>query len=130
LRDSNDQLEVNVHVKNVGTVDLAVDPSQTIYDRNGNPHQVAFAIQVTTQTAAGSTETETGGFQQVFPVNDDEKIPVGPFTTSPLDVVQLTATVSMRGGAGVVAPDLSWKGTPQHPTVDFNGNVNCDAMRQ
>ena len=127
--DSNEKLFVNVHVKNTGTADLAVDHSQTIDDLNGNPHQVAFAITVTTQTAAGRTEMETNGFQQTFPVNDDERIPVGPFSTSPADVVQLTETVSMTGGALVQAPDLSWIGTPQHPTVDSNGSLNCDVAR-
>jgi len=130
LEDSNGKLFVNVHVTNIGTADLAVDPQQIIYDTNGNPHQVAFGITVTTQTAAGRAEMETNGFQQTFPVNDDERVPVGPFETSPVDVVQLTATVSMNGGAGVVTPDLSWTGTSQHPTVDTNGNVNCDAVRQ
>jgi hypothetical protein len=127
--DSNEKLDVNVHVTNTGNADLAVDPGQTLYDMNGNRHQVSFAITVTTHTASGRTEMETNGLQQTFPVNDDETITVGPFSTAAADVVQLTATVSMTGGALVQTPDLSWTGTSQHPAIDSNGNINCDVMR-
>jgi hypothetical protein len=129
FRDSNEKLNVNVHVKNTGTADLAVDPSQTIYDMNGNLQEVSFAITATTQTASGHAEMETGGLRQAFPVNDDVTITVGPCSPSPADVVQLTAAVAMTGGALVQAPDLSWTGTQQQPTIDSNGNVDCTLAR-